>query len=264
MGSFVRASVLMLILVACAAPAFAQGLGSRGGGERVGIAPRSESETRTFGTASTAAQIVSGLSLLPPSSATEFAINTSALTGIAVFQTTAGLDWWAQVHLPAGALVERIELEACDESAIGDIAFGMASGTAPGGATQNLTAVGTTTDSPGLRLLSAEPDRADHGRQPEQQLLALRGLRHDGRYQPRPGDPRLLPAPGEPGPRGRDLPERRADHPPVSSGSSRRWPGRGSPPGCGPGAYCPDSPVTRGQMAVFLSIALGLHFPDNP
>ena len=32
--------------------------------------------------------------------------------------------------------------------------------------------------------------------------------------------------------------------------------------GCGAGNYCPDFPVTRGQMAVFLSTALGLHFPD--
>jgi hypothetical protein len=32
--------------------------------------------------------------------------------------------------------------------------------------------------------------------------------------------------------------------------------------GCGPGAFCPDSPVTRGQMAVFLATALGLHFPN--
>lgn len=32
--------------------------------------------------------------------------------------------------------------------------------------------------------------------------------------------------------------------------------------GCGAGAYCPDAPVTRGQMAVFLSTALGLHFPN--
>ncbi|MFZ5787924.1 MAG: S-layer homology domain-containing protein, partial [Acidobacteriota bacterium] len=30
--------------------------------------------------------------------------------------------------------------------------------------------------------------------------------------------------------------------------------------GCGGGNYCPDSPVTRGQMAVFLSKALGLHW----
>jgi hypothetical protein len=32
--------------------------------------------------------------------------------------------------------------------------------------------------------------------------------------------------------------------------------------GCGGGLYCPDNPVTRGQMAVFLSVALGLHFPN--
>lgn len=31
--------------------------------------------------------------------------------------------------------------------------------------------------------------------------------------------------------------------------------------GCGSGNYCPNSPVTRGQMAVFLSAALGLHWP---
>ena len=31
--------------------------------------------------------------------------------------------------------------------------------------------------------------------------------------------------------------------------------------GCGGGMYCPNSPVTRGQMAVFLSSALGLHWP---
>jgi hypothetical protein len=31
--------------------------------------------------------------------------------------------------------------------------------------------------------------------------------------------------------------------------------------GCGGGNYCPDSPLTRGQMAVFLSKALGLYWP---
>jgi hypothetical protein len=32
--------------------------------------------------------------------------------------------------------------------------------------------------------------------------------------------------------------------------------------GCGGGNYCPDNPVTRGQMAVFVAKALGLHFPN--
>ncbi len=30
--------------------------------------------------------------------------------------------------------------------------------------------------------------------------------------------------------------------------------------GCGGGNYCPDDPVTRGQMAVYLAAALGLHW----
>jgi hypothetical protein len=32
--------------------------------------------------------------------------------------------------------------------------------------------------------------------------------------------------------------------------------------GCGGGNFCPDMPLTRGQMAVFLSAALGLHWPN--
>jgi hypothetical protein len=32
--------------------------------------------------------------------------------------------------------------------------------------------------------------------------------------------------------------------------------------GCGGGNFCPDAPLTRGQMAVFLASALGLHFPN--
>ena len=32
--------------------------------------------------------------------------------------------------------------------------------------------------------------------------------------------------------------------------------------GCGGGNFCPDAPLTRGQMAVFLSVALGLHWPN--
>ncbi len=31
--------------------------------------------------------------------------------------------------------------------------------------------------------------------------------------------------------------------------------------GCGGGNFCPNDPVTRGQMAVFLATALGLHWP---
>jgi hypothetical protein len=39
--------------------------------------------------------------------------------------------------------------------------------------------------------------------------------------------------------------------PPVSAGITA---------GCSRGNYCPNNPVTRGQMAVFLANALGLYF----
>lgn len=32
--------------------------------------------------------------------------------------------------------------------------------------------------------------------------------------------------------------------------------------GCGAGIFCPDDPVTRGQMSVFVAAALGLHWPN--
>jgi S-layer family protein len=32
--------------------------------------------------------------------------------------------------------------------------------------------------------------------------------------------------------------------------------------GCGGGGYCPDAPITRGQMAVFIAQSLGLYFPN--
>ena len=33
--------------------------------------------------------------------------------------------------------------------------------------------------------------------------------------------------------------------------------------GCGANTYCPDATLTRGQMAVFLATALGLHWPNS-
>lgn len=38
--------------------------------------------------------------------------------------------------------------------------------------------------------------------------------------------------------------------------------GAGITAGCGGGNYCPDTPVTRGQMAVFIAKALGLYWPN--
>jgi hypothetical protein len=43
----------------------------------------------------------------------------------------------------------------------------------------------------------------------------------------------------------------------IKSGAS------GITAGCGGGNFCPDNPLTRRQMAVFLAKALGLNWPDH-
>jgi hypothetical protein len=35
----------------------------------------------------------------------------------------------------------------------------------------------------------------------------------------------------------------------------------GTTAGCGGGDFCPDAPITRGQMVAFLAKALGLQWP---
>jgi hypothetical protein len=48
-----------------------------------------------------------------------------------------------------------------------------------------------------------------------------------------------------------------ADDPSMRSGDGMTGGFSAAPP-----LYCPDAPLTRGQMAIFLSLALGLHSPN--
>jgi hypothetical protein len=85
-------------------------------------------------------------------------------------------------------------------------------------------------------------------------LLRGGGLRHQARRAP-------LAPPDQSGAGGRFL-RRRADHPPVLSahrgavrlGHHRRLQRNAV-------RFCPERPITRGEMAVFLAKALGLHWP---
>ena len=81
----------------------------------------------------------------------------------------------------------------------------------------------------------------------------------NGNYCPQPRHPRAdggLPAQGEARRRLRSPAGDRHVFADVPSTSSPRWieelAARGITAGCGGGDYCPDAPVTRAQMAVFL------------
>ncbi len=79
--------------------------------------------------------------------------------------------------------------------------------------------------------------------------------RHSGVRRRQP----LLPAAGQPRAVAADV-QRRADGHPFFQFIEALY-ASGITAGCGGGNYCPDSPLTRGQMAVFLAKALGLQWP---
>jgi hypothetical protein len=164
----------------------------------------------------------------------------------------------AGVRLPAGALVTRIELDACDTSAtqyVGVNLFRVVAGVTrvflaaanTGGAnTPGCTRIGTPLPIPEtidnltnsyILLINMGAAASQVG------LLAVRVF-YILQVSPAPAVASFSDVP--------------TSHPffqfveaLVASGITA---------GCGGGNYCSDEAVTRGQMAVFLSKALGLHF----
>jgi hypothetical protein len=172
---------------------------------------------------------------------------------------TCGID--APLVLPNGALIDSIELEACDDSATAEIGailfyyplnsddtvipaggFLLTSGT-PGCNTfhSNLT--------PPLQVSNADSTYFVEVGFIGGSGTSVRAVRVRYRLQVSPA-PAAATFPI-------DVP---TSHPLFRFVEAIAAAGITS--GCGAGMFCPDAPITRGQMAVFLSVALGLHFPN--
>jgi hypothetical protein len=166
----------------------------------------------------------------------------------------------AGVHLPAGALVTGLAVEACDTSDTGGVSATLY--WCPAGTMDPCLNAGVATGdatSPGCGVFEADLTGFDIviDNSAESYVLSVttgatgqsnmvRGVRLYYRLQ-------ISPAPAQA--TFGDVP---TDHPffqfieaLVASGITA---------GCGGGDYCPDNPVTRGQMAVFFAKALGLHW----
>ena len=166
----------------------------------------------------------------------------------------------AAVQLPAGALITAIELNACDRSSVSDAKMSLVQ--APlGEGPPIVLATAQTSGAPGCTFISTvlpSPHTVDN-------LNNVYSLKYEG------GDDvsvlsrvwvqgvrvfyhlQISPAPAVAS--FNDVP---TTHPFFQFIEALL--AAGITGGCGVGTYCPDSPVTRGQMAVFLSRALGLHF----
>ena len=173
-------------------------------------------------------------------------------------------DWWAPVKLPAGAVVYYVEMDACDTSATGQIAFGMArSPVAASSGGGNVTPVGGTgvAATPGCGLTSVSASQLLINNLSNHYWIfvawsgdftsanKVAGFRVFYRLQVSPS-PAVATFPN-------DVP---TGHPFFRFVEALA--AAGITGGCGAGSYCPDQPVTRGQIAVFLSAALGLHWPN--
>lgn len=173
---------------------------------------------------------------------------------------TSGCELVAGIFLPAGAQALSVQLDGCDTDATANISVAFIRRGISESAFQGL-AVGSTTGAPGctpLNLPLGTPHTIDNANNVYFLDVQMAGPTNTTRFTSIRVFYRLQvsPAPAT-ATFPNDVP---TSHPffrfieaLAASGISG---------GCGPGSFCPDSPVTRGQMAVFLATSLGLHFPN--
>ena len=168
--------------------------------------------------------------------------------------------WAATVRLPSGASVRAIELSACDGDGVAEIEASLGAGPRVPGNPVDVTPVlssgGAAMPGCSTFLLNlAAPVTIDNNNFFYAiQVGAEAGtnmswsqvrVRYRLQVSPAPGTATFADVPV-------GHPQRQFIEALVAAGITG---------GCGSGNYCPDNPVTRGQMAVFLAAALGLHWP---
>jgi hypothetical protein len=182
-----------------------------------------------------------------------------------VYQASStAVQWWYQMDLPSGAILSRVEMEACDTSVGNEILFGLATGTAPAGPATNLSSVVSTggAAAPGCAFFPVTPVATTIANGTQNYWIffgwagtslttttTVHSFRIYYRLQVSPA-PVVATFPN-------DVPTTHPFYRFIEAMAASGLTG-----GCAAGSYCPDSPVTRGQLAVFLASALGLHFAN--
>jgi len=218
---------------------------------------------KTYGTTATSYVDAGEWEFSPTNSATHYD-DVGADSGNALRFATSGTNsFFAPLHLPSGSVVQSVELDACDSNTTGNHVIGVAvhcdhvTGLCAAIGTQitsvseainpcssyvqDVSALGYVVDNTGDRLLLQVVTQGDDN------TTSFAGMRVGYKLQ-------VSPAPGT-----ADFGDVPTSHPffQYIEALSKS----GITGGCGGGNYCPDNPVTRGQMAVFLAKALGLQFP---
>jgi len=213
-----------------------------------------------WGTASYSVRTIHGTSFRPIQSDTTYSQNAVTTH---LFRTGGQLYFdYALSDLPAGALLTGIELEYCDTNPAASVNASVNSRSAAG--VNDI--VGPTLDSgdaatPGCGFLGSvfnlelTGEVVDNFEKSYWVRVTLEGTDDSTSLGAVRVYYRLQVSPAPPTATFNDVP---TTHPffQFVEALSRS----GITAGCGSGNFCPDAPLTRKQMAAFLSIALGLHF----
>jgi len=213
----------------------------------------------SYGTASESIYNVNAFSF----DTTDSTASSTIAPGGARYVAAGSSEWGASLTLPSGTLITAIEIQGCDLSATGQLLVALTRQTIVGGSEmlQGLGLLQTgTTETPGCgtftqSITPVTVDNSDAGYFIDlQQGGDLSGnVRFQAvrlRYKLQVSPPPVQATFG-------DVPTTSPQFKFVEALAAA-----GITAGCGGGNYCPNDPITRGQMAVFLASALGLHWPN--
>ncbi len=221
---------------------------------------RARDVPNTFGTTQTSYQRVGVTEFVPVNSSLTYsdlavATNTWSRYPTNVISTDA---FAATAHLPSGALLDAVEFDYCDSNAGADIS-GYVEVTSYTGEVTSVPGSGASAGAPGCSAFVADmtPAPVQVDNELSQVLLLVNIPAHDGtlsisgailRYHLQ-----VSPAPAA---------ATFTDVPTSDFGFQfiEALAASGITGGCGGGKFCPDNPVTRRQMAIFLAKALGLQW----
>jgi S-layer homology domain len=265
-----------LLAIACSVPLLAQdapvaldaSLGTHGVGSP---APRKQSPHRpeTYGTSKVSYIRIDASEMDPLATVNQFsAINNAQLRYLT---NVAGLGLMAPIHLPSGALITYVELDFYDNSATGEVqaSIGVCGytgetcnfyvGDLNGCSDASIALCSGNTDMNGFSQVNTDmtSDGIIVDNFQSRYIFAIGNTTNDGStaisqivvgyvltVSPAPATATFGDVP--------------TDHPFFQFIEALA--ASGITGGCGSGNYCPDAPLTRGQMAVFLSKALGLQW----
>jgi S-layer homology domain len=225
---------------------------------RTAVEPTGQSVPKTYGTTATSYQRISSGQFTPSESTTTYSDMTFLAFQVGRYPTAGTGYFISSPTLPSGALVSAVEFAWCDTSP-GSQTYRVDSSNVAGQSVQELQ-LGLNTGAPGcgttvltlpspftvdnltnqLFLLVNVPPNADGSKSFSGAIV---------HYQLQ-----VSPAPAVA--TFNDVPTSDLGFQYIEALAASGITG-----GCGGGDFCPDNPVTRRQMAIFISKALGLQWP---